>query len=80
MTEGVIDPVLVAVPAFVREGATSKGLVSEMAEVVANDLSRTGLFRAIPQRSHISRISNFFLGCFPAFHGGARTVGLRVVM
>ena len=59
VTEGVIDPVLVAVPAFVREGATSKGLVSEMAEVVANDLSRTGLFRAIPQRSHISRISNF---------------------
>ena len=27
--------------------------------VVANDLSRTGLFRAIPERSHISRISNF---------------------
>ena len=59
VTEGVIDPVLVAVPAFVREGSTSKGLVSEMAEVVANDLSRTGLFRAIPERSHISRISNF---------------------
>jgi len=59
VTEGVIDPILVAVPAFVIEGATSKGLVSEMAEVVANDLSRTGLFRAIPERSHISRISNF---------------------
>ena len=59
VTEGVIDPILVAVPAFVREGSTSKGLVSEMAEVVANDLSRTGLFRAIPERSHISRVSNF---------------------
>jgi TolB protein len=59
VTEGVIDPILIAVPAFVREGSTSKGLVSEMAEVVANDLSRTGLFRAIPERSHISRVSNF---------------------
>jgi TolB protein len=59
VTEGVIDPILVAIPAFVREGSTSKGLVSEMAEVIANDLSRTGLFRAIPERSHISRVSNF---------------------
>ncbi len=59
VTEGVIDPVLVAVPAFVQEGSTSRVLTSEMAEVIANDLSRTGLFRAIPERSHISRISNF---------------------
>ena len=59
VTEGVIDPVLVSVPSFVREGSTSKALASEMAEVIANDLARTGLFRAIPERSHISRISNF---------------------
>ena len=59
VTEGVIDPVLIAVPSFVHEGSTSKVLTSEMAEVIANDLSRTGLFRAIPERSHISRISNF---------------------
>ena len=59
VTEGVIDPVLVAVPSFVQEGSTSKILTSEMAEVIANDLSRTGLFRAIPERSHISRVSNF---------------------
>ena len=59
VTEGVIDPVLVAVPSFVREGSTSKVLASEMAEVIANDLARTGLFRAIPERSHISRVSNF---------------------
>jgi TolB protein len=59
VTEGVIDPVLIAIPAFVQEGSTSKVLAAEMAEVVANDLSRTGLFRAIPERSHISRVSNF---------------------
>ncbi len=59
VTEGVIDPVLVAVPSFVQERSNNKKLASEMAEVIANDLSRTGLFRAIPERSHISRISNF---------------------
>ncbi len=59
VTEGVIDPVLVSVPSFVVEGSTSKVLASEMAEVIANDLARTGLFRAIPERSHISRVSNF---------------------
>ncbi len=59
VTDGVIDPVLIAVPSFVRERSTSKVLASEMAEVVANDLAGTGLFRAIPERSHISRIANF---------------------
>ena len=59
VTDGVIEPVLVAVPSFVRERSASKILAAELAEVIANDLSRTGLFRAIPERSHISRVSNF---------------------
>ena len=59
ITEGVIEPVTIAVPAFVAEGGGSGQLARDIAGVIAADLTGTGLFREIPQGAHISRVDNF---------------------
>ncbi len=59
ITKGIIDPLLIAVPGFVREGNASSSLAAKMSEVISNDLAQTGLFRAIPEKAFISKITNF---------------------
>jgi len=59
ITEGVIEPVPVAVPAFVAETASAQQYAGELARIVAGNLSGTGLFREIPASAHIARISSF---------------------
>ncbi len=59
ITEGVIEPLPYAVPEFVAESAGANGLAADLARVVAEDLSGTGLFREIPAKAHISTITNF---------------------
>ena len=59
ITKGIIDPLPIAIPSFVREGNASASLSSKLSEVISNDLSKTGLFRSIPERSFISNVTNF---------------------
>ncbi|SMX40207.1 translocation protein TolB [Maliponia aquimaris] len=59
ITEGVIEPLPYAVPDFVAETPQAAQFAAELARVVADDLTGTGLFREIPQQAHISRISSF---------------------
>ena len=59
ITKGIIDPLPIAIPSFVREGNASTSLSSKLSEVISNDLSKTGLFRSIPERSFISKVTNF---------------------
>ncbi len=59
ITEGVVEPVSVAVPDFVSEGAGTGTLAAEVAQVIAADLTGTGLFREVPKAAHIGRITNF---------------------
>jgi TolB protein len=59
ITEGVIEPMPFAVPAFVAENSAAQQYASDIARVVAADLSGTGLFREIPASAHISGISGF---------------------
>jgi len=59
ITEGVIEPLPVAVPLFQAETGGAEGLASDISRLVAADLVGTGLFREIPSSAFISQVSNF---------------------
>lgn len=59
ITEGVIEPLPYAVPAFVPSSQAANELSANIARVIASDLNGTGLFRQIPDAAHISRITSF---------------------
>ncbi|AMY70780.1 Tol-Pal system beta propeller repeat protein TolB [Frigidibacter albus] len=59
ITEGVIEPLPYAVPAFVAENAAAQQYAADISRVVASDLSGTGLFREIPASAHIARVTSF---------------------
>ncbi len=59
ITEGVIEPMPFAAPAFVAENSGARALAEDLVAVVAADLSGSGIFREIPRGAHISGISNF---------------------
>lgn len=59
LTEGVIEPLPVAVPDLVPEGGGAADWGQRIARVVAEDLVGTGLFREIPSSAFISQVSSF---------------------
>ncbi|MDB2579549.1 Tol-Pal system protein TolB, partial [Tateyamaria sp.] len=48
ITEGVIEPLPVAIPDLVAETARSVQMGQQIARVIAADLTGTGLFREVP--------------------------------
>lgn len=59
ITEGVIEPLPFAVPDFVAETASAAQLSGQIAQLVAADLSGTGLFREVPKDAYISAFTDF---------------------
>ena len=59
ITQGVIEPLPFAVPAFVPETAGAEAIAADITRLVAADLTGTGLFREIPSSAHISAVSTF---------------------
>jgi TolB protein len=59
ITQGVIEPMPIAAPAFVAENTAAQQLADDLAQVVVSDLVGSGIFRAIPRKAQISGISNF---------------------
>ncbi|MEM7439605.1 MAG: Tol-Pal system beta propeller repeat protein TolB [Pseudomonadota bacterium] len=59
ITEGVIEPMPVAVPRFIAETAQADTFAQQVGEVIMADLVNSGLFRAIPADAHIGRVTNF---------------------
>jgi len=59
ITEGVIEPVPFAVPDFVPENGAAGQYAQSIAQVIANNLTGTGLLREIPASAHIGRITSF---------------------
>jgi len=59
ITDGVIDPLPFAVPDFVAETGAAAEHATNIARVIASDLSGTGLFAEIPAAAHISKITSF---------------------
>lgn len=58
ITEGVIEPLPFAIPAFIAEDSGAADLAAELGRVVAADLVSTGLFREIPAQAHIARVTS----------------------
>lgn len=59
ITEGVIEPMPIAVPQFIAENAAAAELAANISAVVAADLEGTGLFRTIPSNAFISTVTSF---------------------
>ncbi|MEL7166114.1 MAG: Tol-Pal system beta propeller repeat protein TolB [Pseudomonadota bacterium] len=59
ITEGVIEPLPVAIPNLVPETAESAEMGRQISRVIAADLVGTGLFREISSDAYISQISDF---------------------
>ncbi len=59
ITEGVIEPLPFAAPVFIAETAAAAQLAEQITQVIAADLTGTGLFREIPPSAHISTVSDF---------------------
>jgi TolB protein len=59
ITDGVIEPIPFAIPAFVARDAGAEELAGDIVGVITADLEGTGLFRAIPPDAHIARVSSF---------------------
>ena len=59
ITEGVIEPLPIAIPDFVAEDPQAADLAPRIARVIADDLTGTGLFRRIPAEAFISPVTSF---------------------
>ncbi len=59
INQGVIEPVPIVVPDFIAETPEATQIAQDMARVVANNLSGTGLFREIPKEAYIGRFTDF---------------------
>jgi TolB protein len=59
ITEGVIEPLPVAIPTFIAENAGAQEWAERLTRVVAGDLTGTGLFREIPAEAFIAPLTTF---------------------
>ncbi|WP_226781788.1 Tol-Pal system beta propeller repeat protein TolB [Oceaniglobus trochenteri] len=59
ITEGVIEPLPVAIPDFIAENAGGGEYAARLSRVIAADLVGTGLFREVPKEAFIVQVSNF---------------------
>jgi len=77
ITEGVIEPMPVAVPGFVAETAGADAIAADVTRVVASDLVGTGLFREIPREAHIARVTSFDA---PVAYGDWRAINTEALV
>ena len=59
ITDGVIEPITVAVPRFQADNAAAQEVAADLTRLVAQDLTGTGLFREIPASAFISQVQSF---------------------
>ena len=59
ITEGVVEPLPFAAPSFIAENAAGAEYAKALADIIAQDLTGSGLFREIPEAAHISKITSF---------------------
>ncbi len=58
VTDGVIDPIPVAMPEFVIDNFSSSIVANEIASIIKNNLTQTSLFRFIPENAYISDVTS----------------------
>ena len=59
ITEGIIEPLTFAIPAFEAESPAAARLAQDVTRVIASDLTGNGLFREIPATSFIAQRASF---------------------
>ena len=59
ITEGIIEPMPIAVTQFLAENAGAEAFASQLTDVIIRDLAGSGLFRNIDPSAYIGSISNF---------------------
>jgi TolB protein len=59
VNQGQVNPMPIAVPAFLGASPEEAQFGADIAGVIANNLDRSGLFRPLPQESYLQRITNF---------------------
>ena len=59
ITDGVVEPLPLAIPKFLSEIIAVKAIAKNISSLISEDLTKTGLFRIIPDDAHISKITNF---------------------
>ncbi len=59
ITEGVIEPLPIALPDFVAENSGGQQYAAQLGRVISGNLVNTGLFREIPASAHVGRITSF---------------------
>ena len=59
VNRGVIKPISLAVPSFIKESGASSIISRELAKVISNNLNGTGLFKSIPQAAYVSTPLSF---------------------
>ena len=77
ITEGVIEPVPLAIPEFLAETSGAGPMTDRIARVVAANLTGTGLFREIPPSAHIARITAFDA---PVNHADWRAINAQALV
>ena len=58
VTDGVVDPIPVAMPKFIIDDFSSSLVAKEIGEIIKNNLSQTALFRIIPDDAYISDVTS----------------------
>lgn len=59
ITEGVIEPLPIAVAPFIAENGAASEVAADITRLVVADLVGTGLFREIPKDAFISQVTGF---------------------
>ena len=59
VNRGVIKPISLAVPIFIKESGANSIISRELAKVISNNLDGTGLFRSIPQAAYVGTPLSF---------------------
>ena len=59
VNKGVIKPISLAIPSFIKESGANSIISRELAKVISNNLDGTGLFRSIPQAAYVSTPLSF---------------------
>lgn len=59
ITDGVIEPITFAVPAFEAETPAAQQAATDISRLVVQDLAGTRLFREVPATAFISQVSSF---------------------
>ncbi len=59
ITEGVIEPLPFAAPVFIAEDSGGQDFNKKLTQIIAQNLTSTGLFREIPSQAYISSVTSF---------------------